>query len=191
MKINIRTLGIDDAEFKFKITKYVPIVGALVRGNSYLEAVIVDKVKVDGFEVTEKLYEIISNSKYNKQIKAIFFDGIAVGGFNVIDIDKLYELLKIPIITITRDKPDFKKIKSALKMHFDDWHIRYELISKNKLVKIPTQHNPIYVSYKGIDIKEMKEIIKISTLRGVIPEPLRLAHIIASALSRGESHGRS
>jgi endonuclease V-like protein UPF0215 family len=56
---------------------------------------------------------------------------------------------------------------------------------------IKTKHNPIYVKCTGISIEEAKEIIKISTIRGVLPEPLRVAHIIASGIIRGESYGKA
>jgi len=43
----------------------------------------------------------------------------------------------------------------------------------------------------GISLAEAKEIITLATIRGVIPEPLRVAHIIASGISRGESYGKA
>jgi endonuclease V-like protein UPF0215 family len=47
------------------------------------------------------------------------------------------------------------------------------------------------VKCAGIDIVEAKEIIKISTIRGVVPEPIRLAHLISSGITRGESYGKA
>ena len=42
-----------------------------------------------------------------------------------------------------------------------------------------------------MDLEEAKEIIKLSTIRGVIPEPIRMAHLIASGITRGESYGKA
>jgi hypothetical protein len=42
-----------------------------------------------------------------------------------------------------------------------------------------------------MELAEAEEIIKRSMVRGAVPEPLRLAHIIASGLARGESKGRA
>jgi endonuclease V-like protein UPF0215 family len=134
---------------------------------------------------------MIKNTRYNKQLKAVLLDGIALGGFNVIDIDELHRDMDIPVLTITRDKPDFEKIKLALRKNFDDWKERWDLISKGKLHELKTNHNPIYIKCSGIDIKEAKEIIKLSTIRGVIPEPIRVAHLIASGITRGESYGKA
>ena len=91
----------------------------------------------------------------------------------------------------SRDKPDNKKIKEALQKHFNDWKDRWDLISKGELHEIKTKHNPIFIKCVGISIEEAKEIIKISTIRGVVPEPIRVAHLIASGIKRGESYGKA
>jgi len=40
-------------------------------------------------------------------------------------------------------------------------------------------------------MSELREVIDLSTVRGALPEPLRIAHLIATALAKGESHGRA
>jgi uncharacterized protein len=118
-------------------------------------------------------------------------DGACLGGFNVVDIDELSESTYLPVITITRDKPNQKKIKHALQKNFKDWKERWSLLQKGTLHMIPTQHNPIYIKCTRISLEDAKEIINISTIRGVIPEPIRVAHLIASGIIRGESYGKA
>jgi endonuclease V-like protein UPF0215 family len=118
-------------------------------------------------------------------------DGVCLGGFNVVDIKEVSEATGIPMMTITRDKPDFDKIKQALRTHFKDWDARWKVICRGTLHTIPTRHNPIYIKYEGLSLLEAKEIINVSTIRGVIPEPVRVAHLIASGITRGESYGKA
>ena len=190
MKAQIRLLGIDDSPFTFK-DKKCRIIGVVMRGGEYIEGVLSDEVQIDKLDSTKKIIKMIKNTRHNKQIKAVLIDGVALGGFNIFDIKEIYDKTNIPIITITRDKPDLDKIKAALKKHFKDWKERFDLINKGELHRIRTKHNPIYIKYAGICAGEAKEIIKISTIRGVIPEPIRVAHIIASGVSRGESYGKA
>ncbi len=49
----------------------------------------------------------------------------------------------------------------------------------------------MYIKCTGVSLEEAKEIINISTIRGVIPEPIRVAHLIASGITRGESYGKA
>ena len=190
MKSEIRLLGIDDGHFSFN-QKTCLIVGAIMRGGAYLECILRNNVTTDGSDATDICRDMIVNTRYKEQLKAIFIDGVCLAGFNIIDIQKLYSETKIPIITITRNKPDYNAIKQALKKHFADWEQRYQLIIKNPLQKIKTSHNPLFIHHVGITSPEAEEIITLSTIRGVIPEPLRIAHVIASGITRGESHGKA
>ncbi len=190
MKKQIRILGIDDAPFTFT-EKYATVIGVVMRGGEYLECVLRNQITVDGSDATFVCKEIIETTRHRKQLKAMMLDGVALGGFNIVDIEELYSLTNLPILTITRDEPDFEKIKSALKKNFNNWEERYTILKKGKLHKIKTLHNPIYVKCSGISIEEAKEIITLSTIRGVIPEPIRIAHLIASGITRGESYGKA
>ena len=190
MKQQIRLLGIDDSPFRFT-DKYGMVIGVVMRGGSYLECVLRRNIAIDGTDATSVCKDMILNSRYNKQLKAVLLDGIALSGFNVIDINELYNDTNLPVLTITRDKPDFEKIKLVLKKKFKDWKKRWAIISKGELNRVETSNNPIYVKCIGISFEEAKEIIKLSTIRGVIPEPIRVAHLIASGVTRGESYGKA
>ena len=190
MKQQIRLIGIDDSPFTFS-DKYGMVIGVVMRGGEYLEGVLKRKITIDGNDATYVCKDMIDKTKHRKQLKAMLLDGIALGGFNIVNIEEVFSETGLPVITITRDKPDFRKIKSALQKKFEDWENRWNLISKGELRAVKTSHNPIYMKCVGIDIEEAKEIIKISTIRGAIPEPIRVAHLIASGIIRGESYGKA
>ena len=190
MKQQIRLLGIDDSPFTFT-DKYGTIIGVVMRGGEYLEGVLKNQVSIDGDDATYACKQMIENTRHRTQLKALLLDGIALGGFNIVDIEEIYTTTNLPVITITRDKPDFEKIKLALQKNFKDWEKRFNLMKKGKLHEVKTRYNPIYVKCIGINIEEAKEIIKLSTIRGVIPEPIRVAHLIASGITRGESYGKA
>lgn len=190
MKPQVRVLGIDDSPFKFSDSKSL-VIGALVRLPGYLEAVMKTEVQIDGSDATDSLAQMISVSRYKEQIKAVMIDGIALAGFNVVDIESLHESTDIPVITVTRDKPAMDEIRSALKKHFDDWEERFELLSRIRLRKVTTAHNPLYASGIGLGWDDISQLVKSSTVRGVVPEPVRIAHLISAAMVRGESRGRA
>ena len=190
MKLQIRLLGIDDSPFTFT-EKYTTVIGVIMRGGNYIECVLRSQVSIDGSDATYVCKEMIENTRHRKQLKAMMLDGIALGGFDVVDIDEICAATRLPVITITRDKPDFEKIKHALQKNFGDWKERLNIMSEGKLYMVKTSHNPIYVKCAGISIEEAKEIITLSTIRGAIPEPIRVAHLIASGITRGESYGKA
>ena len=189
MKRQVRVLGIDDSPFEFGDGKSL-VVGALVRAPGYLEAVMRTEVTVDGADATERVVGMVLGSRYREQVKAVMLDGIALAGFNVVDIDALHEALEVPVLTVTRDPPDMEGIQSALEKHFDDWRERLAIVTRHPLRRIRTTSKPLYASGVGLTWKEFEELVALSTVRGVVPEPVRVAHLISSAMARGESYGR-
>ncbi len=186
MKKEIRMVGIDDGCFdKFNDSEVI-VVGAFFRGGSSLDGVMSTKADVDGIDSTEKIAGMINRSKFRSQIQAVFLDGIAVGGFNVIDIEALSRKTKIPVIVIIRRKPDLKKIHSALKKLGMDSRIR---LLEN--AGEPVRMGEIYVQHTGIKEGDVREMLRIACTRSCIPEPVRAAHLIAQGITMGESRGNA
>lgn len=186
IKKEIRVLGIDDAPFnKFKRGK-VLVVGAVYRGGSFLDGILSTKVNVDGNNATEKIIEMINKCKFKLQLQCIFLDGIAVGGFNVIDVKQLNKKTGIPVIIIIRRNPNLKKIKETL--------IRINKKNKIKLIEKAgsvVSVSKIYIQLTGLSVERAKEILKIVCTRSLIPEPIRIAHLIASGVTHGGSRGKA
>ena len=186
MKKEIRVLGIDDGPFDKFNDKEVIVIGTVYRGGSFIDGVLSTKVTVDGDDSTEKLVEMINNCKFRPQLQAIILDGIAVGGFNVIDVSNLNKKTGIPVIVVMRDYPDFKKIEKALtKLNHAE---KITLLKKAGKVY---QLGEIFVQAIGLTLKQAEEIIDITSTHSLIPEPLRVAHLIASGVVDGESRGRA
>ncbi len=132
---------------------------------------------------------LIARSRYREQIKMVMIDGTSLGGFNIVDIDRLYEETGIPFCTVTRDRPDIDSMSAALQKHFPDWQDRLDVVERHPLTEVETEHGPVFASVAGASIGDMRELIRGSTVLGAIPEPIRLAHLIAAALVKGESKG--
>jgi len=49
----------------------------------------------------------------------------------------------------------------------------------------------IFVQIAGVSVDQAKEFIEASTIKGNLPEPLRIAHLAASAIIHGESKGKA
>lgn len=190
MKGQIRVLGVDDAPFKFSDGTAL-VIGVVVRLPNYVEAVMRTSVEVDGTDATAQLEALVRRSRYREQFKALLLDGIALGGFNVVDLDALYAALKLPVVTVTRDRPNLPKIRAALEKYFPDAPQRYRTLTQHPPHPVRTAHQPIYVSAVGMTMPEAAELVARATVRGSIPEPLRLAHLIARGVVRGESVGRA
>ena len=191
IKEEIRVIGIDDASFNLKTDKDVLCVGAIYRGSKSIDGVLSSYITIDSLDSTETFADMINSSRHKKQLRVIMLDGITYGGFNIVDIQKLFELTNLPVISVTRQNPDFEKIKKALE-NFSDMNRRWELIrNAGKINEISLKEGILYSQFIGIKLEEVKKILEYTTIWGLIPESLRVAHLIATGIVRGESHGRA
>ena len=188
IKKEIRILGIDDSSLLFDP---VLVVGAFFRGNSWLDGVMRCYVKKDGTDATDNIAQMVLLSKHRSQIKVILLDGITFAGFNIVDIDSLYEMTGIPVIVVMRSMPDIDLIRKALE-NLDDGIYRYSLILRaGDIKKVNGPKGSVYVQFRGIDSAAVEKIVEMTSTRSIVPEPLRVAHMIATGIVCGESRGRA
>jgi len=190
IKREIRILGIDDSAI---LNEKVMIVGTVFRGGDWMDGVLRSDITKDGLDATDVICRMITRSKHYGQIRVVMLDGITYAGFNVVDIQKLYRQTGIPVIVVMRSKPDFEKIKSALK-YFQDGEERWAIIElAGRINKIASRNekSSIYVQNAGISLESVNKIIRLTSIRSNIPEPLRVAHLIATGIILGESRGKA
>ena len=185
IKSEIRVLGIDDGRFIPHTKGTVKIVGVVYRGGHWFEGVMQTEVTIDGLDATEKLAEMITNSPYYGELGIVLLDGVTFAGFNVVDINRLSRRVNLPIISVTRKKPDLEEIRSALS-NLTEFDARWSAIENaGKIFKVKTRKgkNPIFIHIAGILLKDAVEIMKIASTQSNVPEALRVAHLIASGLA--------
>lgn len=184
IKPEIRVLGIDDGVFKPHTRGFVPVVGVVFRGGYWLDGVMCTRVRVDGFEATGKIASMILDSPHFKQLRVIMLNGITLAGFNVVDIKKLNAKTGLPVITVTREKPNFEKIRRALKNLPRSEERWKAVLNAGEMfeVMVGGKDKKIYVQTAGIGREDAERILKVTSTRSHIPEALRVAHIIASGL---------
>ena len=114
IKSEIRVLGVDDGKFVPHTAGEAIVVGVVFRGGCWLDGVMHTRIAIDGFDATEQIASMINSSSHCKQLRLIMLNGITFAGFNVVDIKRLNLATKLPVIALTRDKPDLDGIRKAL-----------------------------------------------------------------------------
>jgi endonuclease V-like protein UPF0215 family len=187
IKSEIRVLGIDDSAL---IDPSVVIIGAFMRGGDQLDGVLRSYITRDGMDATESIIRMVKGSKHYGQIRVIMLDGVTYAGFNPVDIKRLYDETGIAVIVFMRSCPDLEKIKLALD-HLPEKEGRWEIIKRaGRIYKIEEGH-PVFIQLCGIQKERAVRIVRMTSTHGNIPEPLRLAHLIATGVVLGESTGKA
>ena len=189
IKNEIRILGIDDGPFDLYNDKTTIIIGAIFRGGTWLDGILKTEVEIDGSDATNKIAWMVRETKH-KDIRIIMLDGLGFGGFNLVDIKKLFKETRIPVITIVRKMPDFEAIKNVMKNLKNCEFYSKCIENAGEPMRVETRPGKyIYIQYKGIRFSDAEKIVRLSVTRSLIPEPIRVAHLIASGVVSGESRG--
>jgi endonuclease V-like protein UPF0215 family len=169
---NTRLLAIDDSPF-IRGDSFTNIIGVIIRKDLYIENILKKTIQVDGMDVTDRIMEMVQEK--GEGIRMIMIKGITFGGFNVLDMEKLYDAHKIPIINFMDHPPDKDAIEAALKKHFNDWEIRLSLMKGYSKID-----ESVYIKTVGIDLRSAVKFSFGLMKNGKIPEPLRIVDLIAS-----------
>ncbi len=190
MKAQARFLGVDDAPFRFD-QDAVRLVGVVTRGADYVEGVLSTRCDIDGDDATRRIAAMAVGSRFAPTLRCVFLNGVAVGGFNIVDLDALHEATGVPVVAVSRTEPDPAAMRDALAKHFDDWEDRWERIQTMRPEPVSNGRHRVWVSARGLDAAAARDALEKATVRGANPECVRLAHLIAGGVETGESTGKA
>jgi len=189
----------------------------VICSRTRVDGIVSGRVRRDGADATRRMIEMVERSQFGPSIRAVMLQGIAVGGFNVVDIHELSERLHVPVLVVTRRLPDLAAVRRAL-FHEEPRERprvrgaarKWRLIERageltalgvsRRAERRASQAAPtglratgqrLWVQRAGLSLEAARELVVATTLHGNIPEPLRLAHLIAGGIVAGTSRGRA
>ncbi len=179
-------LGVDDAPFEKHPARAVPIIGVLMEGNDVVEGVALAEFPVDGADATGFLAHWIAGLRWRAGIQAVVLGGITLAGLGLVDLDILARELGLPVMAVTRRSPARSRINRALTAAGLTDRQPIADRSPRAIRAAPGVH----VAFAGADPARATALIQATLRKSRMPEPLRIAHLIGSALERGQSRGR-
>ena len=179
-------LGVDDAPFSKGQSERVPIVGVMMEGADLVEGVAVGAFGVDGEDATTYLADWIGGLRCHASLQGVVIGGITIAGLGVVDVVRLADTLGVPVLVVTRQQPDDAPLLLALKTAglFD----RAPIVSRSP--RAEGIEDGLFVAHAGTDAARAAALVRATLGKAQLPEPLRLAHLIARAIVTGESRGR-
>ena len=179
----ISVLGLDDGNCLPHTQRNALVIGVVFRGGRSLDGVMHTTIAIDGLDATEKLTAMINGSPHKNQLRLVMLNGMTFGGFNLVDIRKLYINTGLPVITITQDKPDLDAMHDALK-HLPDTELRWQIVLNAGIIhEVTNKGVKLYIGIVGITLKDSLSVLDATSTRSSLPEPLRVAHLIASGIT--------
>jgi hypothetical protein len=168
------------------------LTGVTTRGIQLLH-VSFGNIEIDGTDSTEEILRLYEENPYKNEIRLIMIDSPTLGGFNPPNPFEIFERTKIPIILLPDKKPK-SVISEVYSKVFPEREEQIKFLKKlpkleSLIVSInqdPKISREIFFHTIGISTNEIIDLLKYLSEYSAIPEPLRLAHIVASSYSSTE-----
>jgi endonuclease V-like protein UPF0215 family len=178
-------IGFDDAPFRRQGQRQVRLVGA-VYADLRLDGMLIGEVTRDGDDAAQCMAQLIEQSKFLEHLQLIMLQGIAVAGFNVVDVFHLHRRMGLPVLVIARNKPNLAAIASALTQNIPNGAEKWALIERLGPME---PAGPIFVQCVGLSLAQAVRVVEHFAVHSHIPEPIRTAHLFAGAIVNGQSRG--
>jgi endonuclease V-like protein UPF0215 family len=179
-------LGVDDAPFEKGQAAPVPIVGVVMSGADQVEGVAIDSFPVDGDGATDFLAGWIAGLRWRPALHAVVLGGITIAGLGLVDIARLAATLELPVIAVTRRKPSPTELRAALEAA--GLGARASILERTPAtIRVD---EGLCMTCAGVETDAAQRLVRSTLGKSHLPEPLRIAHLIGTALVRGTSRGR-
>ena len=181
MKDNPIVMGFDDAMYQGFEASKTQLIGVVCQGVRMVDTVR-GEIDVDGNNSTDVLIELIKFKE--KHVQYIITDTITFGGFNIMDMKRVFQEIKKPIIAVIDREINLESVKNALMKKFPDtYKEKFKLIiNAGNLyqtdIKTAGGFSTLYFHSIGISINEVELLLRKTCVDSKQPECTRLAHII-------------
>jgi endonuclease V-like protein UPF0215 family len=185
-----RALGISESFVKHESQKSV-LAGVVMRVDGAIDGFAFAETTVGGMDATEKVIEMYGTLDRD-DINLLLLNGCVISWYNVIDLQRVAEETSRPLICVTYEESE------GLEKYFEelfpqDWKERVEIYHRNKTrtsMNLNTGYT-VYVRFIGMGEEEAKTILNKFTTHGAVPEPLRVARLLARTTSKFRSRSSS
>lgn len=182
-KKGIRALGISESFVK-GVSERSVLAGAVMRTDMVLDGFSFTTAGVGGMDATQKIIEMYEALE-REDINLMLLNGCVISWYNVIDLHHLVEATGLPLICVTYEESE------GLERYFEelfpqDWRSRVEVYHRNgprTQLRLNTGH-VIYARFLKMSRDEALGVLNKFTLHGAIPEPLRIARLLARSLMK-------
>lgn len=179
-------LGIDDGPFDKRVDASVPVVGVMMEGPDLVEAVATTSFGVDGDDAAGFLADWIAGLRFASALHGVVLGGMTIAGLGVVDVAELSSRLGLPSMLVNRHEPQDGPLTDALRAA--GLERRVALVER---APRPWPLEPgLFVTCAGADRERAAELIAATRGKSLLPEPLRVAHLIGAAIANGQSRGR-
>jgi len=157
------------------------LAGLVIRRDFIVDGFVFGKCTLEGDDATDAILEMYSKLDRD-DISYILISGLIISMYNIIDIKRIWGTTKIPVIAVSYEES--LGIEDSIRHHFPNSYEKeleqYYKLGKRMEVTLHTGHK-LFFRHEGCLFEDVVKFLDSLTLQGSIPEPVRVAHLLAKA----------
>ena len=177
-KQGIRVLGISES---FAGRGWSVLCGVVMRRDLHIDGFCFGRVRVGGTDATTEIIRMVG-SLNRQDINAILLNGWVIAWYNIIDPAGIASKTNLPVVCVSYN--DSEGLTEHIRHHFpgdEDRARAYENLGERIHIPLKTGLE-LYARGYGCPEHEVRQVCRIFTLHGKIPEPLRVARLCARTI---------
>lgn len=178
-KPGIRALGV--AESFRQGQKSSVLAGVVMRSDFVVDGVSFGRTRVGGDDATDSIASLCRRLGRN-DVNLVMVSGAILSLYNIVDVDRLSAKTKLPVVCLTYKET--AGIEGSIRRHFPEAAeaklVAYRRLGKRTGVRLRTGKR-VYVRTAGLEGADTRRVLDAFTLQGSIPEPVRVAKLLARA----------
>ncbi len=180
-----RFLGV--AESGLKGEQHSILGGIVMRADLIIDGIIWTEIDIGGFDASSAIISMVQRLARD-DLNAIIVHGTVIAGYNIIDLAEVVQRTELPMISVTRE-PQEDLQKHLISTFPTDWKRRWEIAQRNGyLHALPLeQGHSVFVQFSGCKWNDVKAVLRRLTRFGGIPEPIRVARLLARAVIKKQT----
>jgi hypothetical protein len=185
-KKGLRALGIAES---FRGRAVSTMAGVVMRKDLRIDGVAVTRLSVGGRDATEAVLRIIG-TLHRRDLNAVLVSGAVIAWYNILDPGRIHEETGLPVVVITYE--DSEGLEEDLRHHFPedaDRMAAYRRLGERTPVDFPTGYRAFLRAW-GMEDTDAARLCTDFTIDGRVPEPCRVARLIARAFMQEQGAGR-
>ncbi len=181
----IRAVGIAES-FVLSFPRSV-FCAVVYRSDGLVDGLTLDFATVGGDDATDTICRMLEDLD-RQDIHVVLLDGCIVSWYNIVDLEKVYECCKVPVLALTFEEIT-GDVETAIRKVFPEDVALRKIQQFRKLpepVRLVLPDGEIYVRVCGIQPhpRILRAVIRRFLREGKRPEPIRIAKFVANAVLR-------
>ncbi len=179
-KRGIRALGV--AESFESGDRKSTLAGVVMRSDLVTDGFVFGRATVEGDDATSAIARMYRKLARN-DVNVIMLSGCIISMYNIVDVDALAEKLNLPVVCVTYKESS--GIERSIRRHFGNNASKkleaYKKLGGRRRLVLKTGYT-VYYRANSITDLEVERLLNIFTLQGGVPEPVRVAKLLARAV---------